>query len=102
MVRPRSSALVMSSFAVCVIDQQRPWLTPRSTVAATIQFQSGAYQIITGIGSATTQPKASRRLRPIRSDQHSATKFITALTAPKAQEGGEQQEPPTLEPEFAF
>ena len=31
----------MSSFAVCVIDQQRPWLTPSSTVAATIQFQSG-------------------------------------------------------------
>lgn len=59
-------------------------MTPRSTVAATIQVQSGAAQIITGIGSATTQPKASTRLRPIRSDQRPATKFITAFTAPKA------------------
>ena len=32
---------VMSSFAVCVIDQVSPWLTPSNTVAATIQFQLG-------------------------------------------------------------
>ena len=74
----------MSSFAVWVIDQQSPWFTPSSTVAATIQFQLGAYQIITGIGSAMTQPQSNTDLRPIRSDQRPATKFITAFTAPKA------------------
>lgn len=70
-------------------------MIPSSTVAATIQFQSGAAQIITGIGSATTQPQNSTRLRPMRSDQRPATKFITAFTAPKAttNEASSRKEP---------
>ena len=39
MTRPRWSARVMSSLAVCVIDQVRPWLMPSSTVARTTQAQ---------------------------------------------------------------
>jgi hypothetical protein len=74
----------MSSLAVWVIDQQRPWLTPSSTVAATIQPQFGASQIMKGIGTAAIQPSRSTFLRPMRSDRRPATKFSTAFTTPKA------------------
>ncbi|MNR16263.1 hypothetical protein D3C85_1328530 [compost metagenome] len=74
----------MSSLAVWVIDQVSPWLMPSSTVASTIQFQSGACQTSGGIGSATSQPSSSTFLRPTRSESRPATKFIAPLTPPKA------------------
>lgn len=53
-------------------------------MAATIQFQLGANQIISGIGIAAIQPSSSTRLRPIRSDSLPATKFRVPFTTPKA------------------
>ena len=47
-----------------VIDQARPWLTPRRTLAATIQPQLGARAMRSGTGSAVAQPAISRRRRP--------------------------------------
>ncbi len=84
MVSPRCSGRVMSSFAVWVIDQVSPWLTPSRTVAATIQFQLGPHSSISGIGSAASQPNNSTRLRPMRSESRPATKFITPFTKPNA------------------
>ncbi|MNN94634.1 hypothetical protein D3C81_2132950 [compost metagenome] len=53
-------------------------------MASTIQFQSGAYQTSSGIGSATSQPSSSTFLRPRRSESRPATKFIVPLTSPNA------------------
>ena len=84
MVSPRWSARVMSSLAVWVMDQVKPWFMPSSTVAATIQLQLGAYRIMNGIGMAEAQPSSSTVLRPSRSDSRPATKLSVPLTKPKA------------------
>ena len=54
---------------ITVVDQVRPWLTPSSTFAATIQPQDGAQISSSGTGTATSQPATSTGLRPYRSDQ---------------------------------
>ena len=66
------------------MDQASPWLTPRSTLAATIQPQLGARAIITGTGRATSQPAISSRRRPARSARPPAARLVSALAAPKA------------------
>ena len=81
----------MSSLEVWVIDQVSPWLMPSRTVARTIQFQLGAYQTISGMGSAAAHPSNSTRLRPIRSESRPATKFIAPLTIPKATTNAESR-----------
>ena len=50
-----------------VIDQARPWLMPSSTFAATMKPHDGARPIMSGTGSATSQPITSSRFRPNRS-----------------------------------
>ena len=52
---------------ITVVDQVRPWLTPSSTLAATIHAQDGARMIRSGTGRPTSQPATSTGLRPNRS-----------------------------------
>ena len=52
-----------------VVDQVSPWLTPRSTFAATTQPQLGAQISSSGTGTATAHPPISTGRRPNRSDQ---------------------------------
>ena len=47
-----------------VVDQVRPWLMPRITLAATIQPQEGPKISISGTGRAMTQPTTRTGLRP--------------------------------------
>ena len=53
-------------------------------MAATIQPQLGASQIMKGMGMAKSHPHSRTRLRPTRSDNRPATKLSTPFTAPKA------------------
>ena len=57
---------------------------PSRMVAATIQFQLGAYRIMKGIGTALSQPSSNTCLRPTRSDNRPATKLSVPLTKPNA------------------
>ena len=47
-----------------VVDQVRPWLMPRNTLAATTTDQLGAQMIIGATGRAATHPMMSKGLRP--------------------------------------
>src|SRR5215216_3129804 len=67
-----------------VIDQARPWLTPRKTLAVTTQPQLGATAINSGTGSASAQPSSSSRRRPTRSASAPAPRFGNDLASPKA------------------
>ena len=49
---------------ITVVDQVRPWLTPRSTLAATTHHHVGAQISSSGTGTATSQPATSTGLRP--------------------------------------
>ena len=53
-------------------------------MAATIQFQFGACQIISGMGSAASHPSSSTFFRPMLSDRRPAMKFMVPLTRPNA------------------
>src|SRR6266498_4448574 len=68
---------------ITVVDQHRPWLTPSSRLASTIQPQLGANMISNGTGSANNQPATKICLRPIRSENRPANKLASALTIPK-------------------
>ena len=69
---------------ITVVDQVRPWLTPRSTLANTTQPHDGAHINSNGTGRPTIQPVTSTGLRPYRSDRVPAKKLVAALTMPKA------------------
>ena len=47
-----------------VVDHVRPWLTPSSTLAKSIQLQDGAHMSRNGTGAATSQPADEDALRP--------------------------------------
>src|SRR5439155_1563739 len=81
--RPSRSGPTGSIFMLTVVDQARPWLTPRSTFAKTTQPQDGARMISTGTGKAAPQPTSSTVRRPNRSASPPATKLLAALTRPK-------------------
>src|SRR6266508_6700198 len=66
-----------------VVDQHRPWLTPSSRLASTIQPQLGANIIRKGTGSANNHPATRICFRPIRSESRPANKLASALTIPK-------------------
>ena len=55
-----------------VVDQVRPWLTPRSALAKSTQAQLGAHIRRNGTGAATSQPATSTCLRPKRSESRPA------------------------------
>ena len=65
-----------------VVDQVRPWLTPRSAFAATTHPQSGAQISISGTGTATSHPARSTGLRPNLSERVPANQFEIALVTP--------------------
>ncbi len=67
-----------------VIDQARPWLTPSSRLAATIQPQAGAQASRNGTGSPATHPATSRLLRVCRAVSCPATRLVSALVTPNA------------------
>src|SRR5215210_5203905 len=66
-----------------VMDQARPWLTPSSTLAATIHPHEGASMIMNGTGTPTTQPAPSTFFLPTRSARVPDTRLEHALTIPK-------------------
>ena len=66
-----------------VMDQTRPWLTPSSTLAATIHPHEGASAIMNGTGTPTTQPATSTFFLPTRSARVPDTRLEHALTTPK-------------------
>jgi len=67
-----------------VVDQVRPWFTPRNTLARMIQPHDGPQISNSGTGRPMSQPATRTGLRPTRSDRVPAKKFVTALTAPNA------------------
>src|SRR5438445_6918572 len=67
-----------------VIDQARPWLIPRRTLARITQPQLGAQISKSGTGKAANQPATRTGLRPKRSDSGPAAKLVRALVRPKA------------------
>ena len=69
MARPRRDGPTRSIFITTVVDQVRPWLMPRITLAATIQPQEGPKMSISGTGRAMSQPAIRTGLRPKRSDR---------------------------------
>ena len=69
---------------ITVVDQVRPWLTPSSTLANTIQPQVGAHINSSGTGRPMSQPATRTGLRPKRSDSVPAKKLVAAFTAPNA------------------
>src|SRR5215218_4057754 len=81
---PRRLGPTRSIFMTTVIDQARPWLTPRKTLAVTTQPQLGATAINSGTGSASAQPSSSSRRRPTRSASAPAPRFVNDLASPKA------------------
>src|SRR2546429_2056602 len=68
---------------ITVVDQHKPWLTPSSTLANTIQPQLGAQMMSSGTGSPASQPATRSGLRPIRSASCPAKRLASALTMPK-------------------
>src|SRR5437879_11124723 len=66
-----------------VVDQARPWLTPRSTFAKTTQPHDGATMISTGTGKAAPQPTSSTVRRPNRSANRPAGELGAAWHRPK-------------------
>src|SRR5215211_1424728 len=66
-----------------VVDQQSPWLMPRSTLARTIQSQLGANMMMTGTGRPKSHPATRICLRPMRSEKRPAKRLASALTTPK-------------------
>src|SRR5829696_1618712 len=81
--RPRRAGPTRSIFMMTVVDQQSPWLIPRSTLARTIQSQVGASMMITGTGRPKSQPATRICLRPMRSEKRPANRLASALTTPK-------------------
>ena len=49
---------------ITVVDQVRPWLMPRRTLASTTHPQSGAQMRRSGTGSPMSQPATRTGLRP--------------------------------------
>ena len=66
------------------IDEVRPWLTPRSTFAATIQDQAGAQASMNGTGRPVAQPATSSVLRVCRTVSGPAIRLASALVTPNA------------------
>src|SRR2546429_8343033 len=68
---------------ITVVDQHKPWLTPSSTLANTIQPQLGAQMMSSGTGSPASQPATRSGFPPIRSASCPAKRLASALTMPK-------------------
>src|SRR5260370_41598788 len=82
--RPRPPGPTRSIFMLTVIDQARPWLTPSSTLAATIQPHAGAQASTNGTGSPATQPATSRLFLVCRVVSGPAARFVSAFVTPNA------------------
>src|SRR5215471_1265811 len=82
--RPRPCGPTRSIFMFTVIDQASPWLTPSSTLAATIHHHDGAQASMNGTGSPATQPATSRVFLVCRAVSGPAARFVSALVTPKA------------------
>src|SRR5579859_3450422 len=84
MARPRPRGPTRSIFMFTVIDQASPWLTPSSTLAATIQPHAGAYASRNGTGSPAAHPATNRVLRVCRAVSGPVARLATALVTPNA------------------
>src|SRR6266545_1155315 len=83
MASPRCFGPTRSIFMMTVVDQHRPWLTPSSRLASTIQPQLGAKMSRKGTGRPNSQPATRICFRPIRSESRPANRLASALTIPK-------------------
>src|SRR6185312_2586451 len=68
---------------ITVIDQAKPWLTPRRALAAMTHFQLGAHMIMKGTGRPTSHPSTRTRLRPQASANWPDIRLAHAFTTPK-------------------
>src|SRR6266516_2416423 len=65
--RPRRAGPTRSIFMFTVVDQVRPWFTPRNTFANTTHDQLGAQMMRRGTGRPTNQPVTRTGFLPNRS-----------------------------------
>src|SRR5829696_4716755 len=65
------------------MDQARPWLTPSSTLAATIHPHEGASMIMNGTGTPISHPANSTFFLPYLSASTPETRLEHAFTTPK-------------------
>src|SRR5512134_1550852 len=84
MANPRCRGPTRSIFMLTVVAQHRPWFTPSSTFATTIQLHAGAEIKRNGTGRPAIQPATSRPLRLTRSASPPAARLAAALTRPNA------------------
>src|SRR5579872_6704776 len=82
--RPRRAGPTRSIFMFTVVDQVRPWFTPRSTLAKMTQPQLGARISSSGTGKPKIHPTIRTGLRPKRSLSAPARKLATGFVRPKA------------------
>jgi len=73
----------MSILDVTVMLHAKPWFTPMSRLANTIHHQFGAQMMMSGIGTATSQPRMSTGLRPHDSERRPPNRLSRAFTNPK-------------------
>ena len=66
-----------------VIDQAKAWLTPSTTFAKIIQFQSGAKSKMKGTGRPNSHPTTNTLFLPHLSAKLPAYKLRRAFTRPK-------------------
>src|SRR5215203_5176086 len=66
-----------------VLDHARHWLMPSRALAATIHSHEGAYMIMNGTGTPTTQPATRTVFLPKRSARPPAKRLEKALISPK-------------------
>ena len=66
-----------------VMDQARPWLIPKNTLAIMIHPQEGAQININGTGIANSHPDTSIRRRVTLWERLPAKRLVTALARPK-------------------
>src|SRR3990170_3628675 len=83
MAKPRRAGPTRSIFMITVVDQQRPWLTPRNTLAKTTHSHVGANITRKGTGRPTSHPATRIPFRPTTSEARPAKRLLRALTAPK-------------------
>src|SRR5260370_22662346 len=79
---PRRARPTGSIFMITVVDQQKPWFMPRSTLAKTTQPQEAANPIRNGTGRPNSQPATSNRLRPTPRPAPPANSLSAACPTP--------------------
>src|SRR3989440_12989745 len=85
---PRRRGPARAIFMMTVVDQAKPWLIPRNTLAATTIAQLGAQIIMGATGRAATHPRARNGFRPYRAEECPAGGVVAAVAGTVAAGNG--------------